>query len=90
MVTAFILTETGIPAVLAIIIACAIGFVCGIAQWLFVAYSRINAFIVTLATGEIFQGIVYVMITGVSIIGIRGDGCEYWGRNVGARVFPWY
>lgn len=81
MVTAFILTETGIPAVLAIIIACAIGFVCGIINGFFVAYLRINAFIVTLATGEIFQGIVYVITLGSPIIGIRETAA-----NIGAGM----
>ena len=71
MVTAMLLTRTGIPAILAMLIACLIGFICGLINGFFVAYSRITPFIVTLATGEIFKGIVYIITLGSPIIGIR-------------------
>lgn len=71
MVTAMLLTQTGIPAILAMMISCALGFVCGLINGFFVAYCRITPFIVTLATGEIFKGIVYIITLGSPIIGIR-------------------
>ena len=71
MVTAMLLTRTGIPAILAMLIACLIGFICGLINGFFVAYCRITPFIVTLATGEIFKGIVYIITLGSPIIGIR-------------------
>lgn len=79
MVTAFLLTETGMSAGLAIIIACTIGFICGIINGFFIAYIHINAFIVTLATGEIFKGIVYVITLGSPIIGIRDSAAKIGG-----------
>ncbi len=70
MVVAMLITGTHIPNFLAVIIALLIGALLGALNGLFISRLRLSPFIVTLATGSIFSGIVYVVTGGMPIIGI--------------------
>lgn len=70
MIVATLLTETGLNMYLSIGISILVGLVCGLINGLLIAYVRVSPFIVTLATGEILKGIVYVVTKGMPIINV--------------------
>lgn len=70
MCAAKLMIEQGMNPWLAILISCVIGMLLGMINGLFIAYLRLTPFIVTLATGEIFKGIVYIVTKGTPIVGI--------------------
>lgn len=70
MVVAQLMTMTGIPPMICIVIALLLGALLGMINGLFIYKLRLNSFIVTLATGAIYTGVVYVVTAGMPIIGI--------------------
>ncbi|MBO0958663.1 ABC transporter permease [Neobacillus sp. MM2021_6] len=70
MVVALLMTTTGIPPFLCIIIALALGLVLGAINGLFIKWLNLSPLIVTLAAGAIYQGIIYVVTKGMPIVGI--------------------
>ena len=59
MAAAWLMLEAGIPAPLAVLAALALGLVVGLVNGALVVLTRINGFIVTLATMTIIQGLRY-------------------------------
>ncbi|MEV0382665.1 ABC transporter permease [Nonomuraea sp. NPDC050643] len=59
MVAAWLMLEGGLPAPLAVLGALGVGLAAGLANGLLVVFTRINGFIVTLATMTIFEGLRY-------------------------------
>ena len=59
IVAGYLLAETSIPWPLVVVIALAVSGLCGLANGLIVAWSRVNGFIVTLAMGGVFSGISF-------------------------------
>jgi ribose transport system permease protein len=59
MAAAWLMIDAGWPAPIAIIAALVLGAVVGLVNGLLVVYTRINAFIVTLATSTIIDGLRY-------------------------------
>lgn len=77
MVSAWLMLEAGLPAPLAVLAAIALGAAAGLANGLLVVFTRINAFIVTLATMTIIEGLRY---------GVHGPG-TYQDYSPGLQWF---
>ncbi|MFF5083951.1 ABC transporter permease [Actinoplanes sp. NPDC000266] len=77
MVSAWLMLETGLPAVLAVPAALLLGLVVGLANGALVVLTRINGFIVTLATMTIIQGLRY---------GVNGPD-TFQGYSEGLRAY---
>lgn len=67
IVGSLVLTKLGVHPWLVIPIACLFGLSLGLVNGFFIAYLRLNPFIVTLATGEIFAGMTLVITEGYPI-----------------------
>ena len=62
--------QMGMNTYLAIVISCCFGIIMGIVNGFFIAYFKMTPFIVTLATMQIYKGIVYVITQGMPITGL--------------------
>ncbi len=60
----------GMNTYLAIILCSAFGIIMGLINGFFIAYFKMTPFIVTLATMQIYKGIVYVVTQGMPITGL--------------------
>lgn len=60
--------EHGMPTELAILLTLAFGAGCGMVNGLIAAFTTIPAFIITLATQQVFRGAAYLMTNGKSIM----------------------
>jgi len=67
---AMMMTAGGLDPFLSMTLAIAMGFFFGLINGVLIAYLRLNAFIVTLATGEVFAGTVLVLTRGYAITGL--------------------
>lgn len=86
MTSASMIVNAGLSPVLALIVPCLVGLGCGLANGFLVAYTRLTPFIVTLATGEIFQGVVYVISEGRPILGIPDAVAEVGAGMIGGVI----
>jgi ribose transport system permease protein len=77
MVSAWMMVEAGLPAIVAVLAALVLGLVVGLVNGLLVVFTRINGFIVTLATMTIIDGLRY---------GVHGPD-TYQGYSPGLRDF---
>jgi ribose transport system permease protein len=77
MAAAWLMLEAGLPAPIAILAALALGLGVGLVNGLLVVFTRINGFIVTLATMTIIQGLRY---------GVNGPD-TFQGYSEGLRAF---
>ncbi|MEV4628036.1 ABC transporter permease [Micromonospora sp. NPDC049523] len=77
MVAAWAMVEAGLPAPLAVLVALAVGLIAGMVNGALVVFTRINGFIVTLATMTIIEGLRY---------GVNGPD-TYQGYSPGLREF---
>ena len=67
IIGALMLTQLGVPPLVAIPLTLLFGFALGLINSVFVAKLRLNPFIVTLASGEIFAGAILVITQGYPI-----------------------
>jgi ribose transport system permease protein len=77
MVAAWLMIEAGLPAPVAVLGALGVGVVAGLVNGLLVVFTRINGFIVTLATMTIIEGLRY---------GVNGPD-TFQGYSPGLRDF---
>jgi len=77
MVAAWLMLEAGLPAPIAVLAALTLGLAVGVANGALVVLTRINGFIVTLATMTIIQGLRY---------GVNGPD-TFQGYSEGLRAF---
>ena len=70
MCAAKLMVEQGVNPWLSILVSCLIGIALGMINGLFIAYLRLTPFIVTLATAEIYKGVVYIVTKGSPIVGM--------------------
>lgn len=77
MVAAWVMIEAGLPAPVAVLVALAVGLVAGMVNGALVVFTRINGFIVTLATMTIIEGLRY---------GVNGPD-TFQGYSPGLREF---
>lgn len=92
IIGAIALTQWGVPPTLVIPFTMIVGFLMGAINGTFVALLRLNPFIVTLATWEIFAGLTLVITKGYPIrplgdaFTIYGKG-EPWGIPIPVMIF---
>jgi ribose transport system permease protein len=77
MVSAWMMVDLGLPAIVAVFGALVLGLVVGVVNGLLVVFTRINGFIVTLATMTIIEGLRY---------GVHGPD-TYQGYSQSLRSF---
>ena len=70
MIFAMLVLKGGMNPILAIVIALICGLACGAVNGLFICGLDLPPFIVTLATSQIFRGIIYVATKGFPLTGI--------------------
>lgn len=70
MVAAQLLTMTSLPPMVSIGLALLLGATLGMMNGILIHKLNLSSFIVTLASGAIFSGIVYVVTKGMPIIGV--------------------
>lgn len=87
LISATLMRSMGVNFLLSIVIGCLLGFVFGLVNGFFVAYVKMTPFIVTLATMQIYKGIVYVANKGMPITGLPAEA-EELANGVIAGVLP--
>lgn len=87
MFAAKFMVEMGVNPYLAIPVSCLLGIVFGAINGFFIAYLKITPFIVTLATGEIYKGIVYIITRGMPIVGVP-ENAQFIANGVIGGILP--
>lgn len=87
MFAATFMVNNGMNSYLAIIISCLLGVLFGAVNGLIIAYLKITPFIVTLATGEIFKGIVNIITKGMPIVGVP-ENAQFIANGVIKGILP--
>jgi ribose transport system permease protein len=70
ILSAWLMVNAGIPPYVSIVMILAMAFVCGCLNGFLIVKMRMVPFIVTLATGSIFTGVIYLVTKGSPILGI--------------------
>ena len=81
MCAAKMMVESGINPAVSILVSCLVGLALGLINGVFIAYLKLTPFIVTLATAEIYKGIVYIVTKGTPIVGIPA-GAKFLANGV--------
>ncbi|MDY3121977.1 ABC transporter permease [Suipraeoptans intestinalis] len=87
LLSAIFMVKYGINPYIAMIVASAVGIVLGGINGFFIAYFKMTPFIVTLATMQIYQGIVYIITKGMPITGMP-KAAERLANGVVGGVLP--
>ena len=87
MVAAKMMVEQGISPAISILASCLVGLLLGLINGLFIAYLKLTPFIVTLATAEIYKGIVYIITEGTPIVGIP-ESAQFLANGVLGGFLP--
>lgn len=87
MCAAKMMVEQGVNPALSILVSCLVGLALGLINGLFIAYLGLTPFIVTLATAEIYKGIVFIVTKGTPIVGIPA-GAQFVANGVLAGFLP--
>ena len=87
MASAIFMVDYGIHPYLAIFLASLIGIVLGGINGFFIACFKVTPFIVTLATMQIYKGIVYVITKGMPITGMP-EAAESLANGVIGGILP--
>ena len=86
MISSQLMVNMGMNPYVAIILSCLIGIVFGAINGFFISYIKLTPFIVTLATGEIYKGIVYVITKGMPITGVSEKAADLANGSIGGLV----
>lgn len=78
----------GLPAPLAAVLALALGLLCGALNGLFIVWTGISAFVITLASLSIYKGINLGITHAQPFYGIP-DGVKLFGQALVAGPLPW-
>lgn len=87
MCAAKMMVEQGINPAISILVSCLVGLALGLINGLFIAYLKLTPFIVTLATAEIYKGIVFIVTKGTPIVGIPASA-KFVANGVLAGFLP--
>ena len=87
MCAARLMIEQGVNPFVSILASCVVGLLLGLVNGLFIAYLRLTPFIVTLATAEIYKGIVYIITKGTPIVGIPKTA-QFLANGVIGGILP--
>ena len=74
------ITSSGLPVVLGVMAALVVGTILGTLNGIGVAFTGIPAFILTMATTQVFRGLVYIITGGMPISGLP-DSLLYFGKG---------
>lgn len=85
--SAILMVNNGMNPVFAIILPCVLGALLGCINGFFIAYVKMTPFVVTLATMQIYQGVVYVVTKGMPITGMP-KSVERFANGVIGGVLP--
>lgn len=77
MAASIFMVQKGMNPVLAITISTLFGFLLGAVNGFFIAYCKMTPFIVTLATMQIYKGVVLVITKGMPITGISAAVSDF-------------
>ena len=87
IISAWLMVNTGLHPYLCILITVIGGLFCGCLNGLLITRVRINPFITTLATGEMFTGFIYVITQGWPIQNVPKEAV-YLGQGMIANTIP--
>ena len=87
MFCAIFMVRMGMNEYVAIILSCLLGIVFGFVNGFFISYFKLTPFIVTLATMEIYKGIVYVITKGMPITGMSASA-QNLANGIIAGILP--
>lgn len=87
MCAAKMMVEQGINPAISVLVSCLVGLALGLINGLFIAYLKLTPFIVTLATAEIYKGIVFIVTRGTPIVGIPASA-KFVANGVLAGFLP--
>jgi ribose/xylose/arabinose/galactoside ABC-type transport system permease subunit len=87
-VTAILMTDASWPVWAAIAAGLALGLICGMVNASVIALLRLPSFIVTLATGAIFQGIMYVLTNMTPVTGLPPEFTFIGQGRIGPFTTP--
>jgi ribose transport system permease protein len=85
---AWLMVNTAIPWWLVVIIVIGMSFVCGVVNGLLITKMKMVPFVVTLATGSIFTGFIYVITKGSPIMGIPLEATKL-GQGMLFGIIPY-
>lgn len=88
ILSAWLMVNTSIPWWLAIILVLALAFICGSINGILITKMNMVPFVVTLATGSIFTGIIYVVTKGSPIMGMPAQATKL-GQGILFRILPY-
>lgn len=86
MTSAIMLVNYGMNPVLALVVPLLLGLLLGAVNGFFIAFFKMTPFIVTLATMQIYSGVVYVITKGMPITGIAEGPEKFAGGIIGGVV----
>ncbi len=87
MVTA-VLVRGGVPLWICIPVGVLTGMVCGMLNGFFITVFKVNAFITTIASMQMFRGIAYLISSGQTLV-ISDQSFKFYGRGyIGPIPFP--
>jgi len=87
MFCAIFMVRMGMNEYVAIILSCLLGIVFGFVNGFFISCFKLTPFIVTLATMEIYKGIVYVITKGMPITGMSASA-QNLANGIIAGILP--
>lgn len=87
MTAAILMVNHSVNPAVAIVVSSVIGLGLGLVNGLFIAYLKLTPFIVTLATAEIYKGIVYIVTKGTPIVGIP-ESAQFVANGVLGGILP--
>ncbi len=88
ILSAWLMVNTSIPWWLAIILVLVLAFICGSINGILITKMNMVPFVVTLATGSIFTGIIYVVTKGSPIMGMPAQATKL-GQGILFKVLPY-
>lgn len=88
VLSAWLMVNTSIPPYLCILMILVLAFVCGYGNGILITKAKMVPFIVTLATGSIFTGIIYVVTKGSPILNIPAAATALGQGSVGMVPYP--
>lgn len=87
IISAWLMVNTGLHPYICVVLTVLGGFLCGCINGVLVTKVRINPFITTLATGEIFTGFIYVLTQGWPIQNIP-EAATFLGQGMIMNTIP--
>lgn len=85
---AWLMVNADCPVWLAVVAGMALGIACGMINGILISLLRLPSFIVTLATGAVFQGIMYVITNMTPIVHLPTDFVAIGQGKIGAFTNP--